>query len=52
MEFELSYDRDRDLIGGRVEGDIDLVMVEVMAAKLTELVASSGSNYADAGEGE
>ncbi len=42
MKYELSYDQERDLIVGRVDGDIDRVLVNAMASKFAELVASSG----------
>ncbi len=42
MGYELSYNQERDLIVGRVEGKIDPALVKAMASELAELVASSG----------
>jgi len=42
MKYELSYDRERDLIIGRIEGNIDPAIVKAMASEFAELVSSSG----------
>lgn len=42
MTYELSYDKERDLIVGSVEGDIDPVLVKAIASELAGLVASTG----------
>lgn len=42
MTYELSYDRERDLILGKVEGEIDSELVKKMAAEFAELVFSTG----------
>jgi len=44
MKYELSYDQERDLIIGRVEGNIDPAIVKAMASEFAELVSSSGCN--------
>ena len=42
MKYELSYDQERDLIVGRVQGKINPALVKAMASKFGELIASSG----------
>ena len=42
MKYQLSYDRQRDLIIARVEGYADAMLVQSMAAELKRLMTSSG----------
>lgn len=42
MKYEISYDKERDLIVGRVEGDIDTVLVKEMASEFADMVEASG----------
>lgn len=42
MGYELAYDQERDLMVGRVWGNIDETLVKEMAGDLAKLVASSG----------
>lgn len=42
MRYELFYDKERDLIVGRVEGDIDPLLVKEMAGELAKMVETFG----------
>ncbi len=42
MKYELSYDKEHDLIVGRVEGDIDPVLVKKMASEFADIIETSG----------
>lgn len=42
MKYQLSYDKQRDLINGKIEGEIDPDLVEKMASELAALVISTG----------
>ncbi len=42
MKYELSYDAERDVIAGRVSGDLDPVEVRQMAAEFAKLARSHG----------
>lgn len=42
MKYRPAYDRERDLILGLVEGDVDPDLVRAMSAELAESVKSSG----------
>jgi hypothetical protein len=42
MKYQLSYDRQRELIVARVEGYADAVLVQSMAAELKRQMSSSG----------
>jgi len=41
MGYELSYDQERDLILGKVEGDLNRVLVEEMSHEFAKLTSSS-----------
>ncbi|MCE9613120.1 MAG: hypothetical protein K8T26_02520 [Lentisphaerae bacterium] len=42
MNYRISYDHERDLIYGSVEGDLDPALVKAMAAEFASIVASTG----------
>jgi hypothetical protein len=42
MSYKLKYDKEQDLIIGRVEGNIDKVLVQQMAGEFARLVMTTG----------
>lgn len=42
MKYEVSYDKERDLIVGRVEGDLNSALVKEMSSAVAEVVRKTG----------